>query len=565
MLRTLSIRDFVIVDRLDLEFQPGFTVLTGETGAGKSILIDALAAVLGERAESGLVREGRDKAEVSAEFAVDRIPALAAYLGENDLAGDEGECLLRRVIETSGRSRAYVNGRPATVQQLKDIGEHLVDIHGQHAHQSLLRTASQRDLVDGYAGAAELAGQVAEAYRSWQDVRRQLVALEANAQALAAEREQLDWQARELEALAFRAEEWDELQTEHKRLAHAASLIEAVQFGLVVLSEGEVSTLTAVASVQSRLQGMVDFDPKLEEILDVLEPAQIQLQESVYGLRHYQQRLELDPQRLREVEARLDAVHTAARKFKLQIADIPRRLQEIKTRLAELAAGFDADALRRREAQAQNAYKNAAGKLSSSRKKGAADLAKKVTASMQALAMAGGAFEVSLNALDEGNAHGLEQIEFLVAGHAGATPRPLAKVASGGELSRISLAIQTVTSQVAAVPTLIFDEVDAGIGGRVAEIVGLMLKALGSKHQVMCVTHLPQVAAAGDHQWQVSKAAANGKAVSAVAVLDRDARVEEIARMLGGVKITETTRKHAAEMLDVMNANDGKKARGTRL
>jgi DNA repair protein RecN (Recombination protein N) len=297
---------------------------------------------------------------------------------------------------------------------------------------------------------------------------------------------------------------------------------------------------------------MVDFDPKLKEILDVLEPAQIQLQETVYALRHYQQRLELDPQRLREVEARLDAVHTVARKFKLQIADIPERLQQIKTRLAELAAGFDADALRQREAQAQKAYQNVAGKLSSSRKKGAADLAKKVTTSMQALAMAGGAFEISLNALAEGNAHGLEQIEFLVAGHAGATPRPLAKVASGGELSRISLAIQTVTSQVAAVPTLIFDEVDAGIGGRVAEIVGLMLKALGRKHQVMCVTHLPQVAAAGDHQWQVSKAAANGKAVSAVAMLDRDARVEEIARMLGGVKITETTRKHAAEMLDVV-------------
>ena len=557
MLRTLSIRDFVIVDRLDLEFLPGFTVLTGETGAGKSILIDALAAVLGERAESGLVREGRDKAEVSAEFAADRIPALTAYLQENDLAGDEGECLLRRVIETSGRSRAYVNGRPATVQQLKDIGEHLVDIHGQHAHQSLLRAASQRDLVDGYAGAVELAGQVAEAYRDWRDVRRQLVALETDAQALAAEREQLDWQAKELDALAFRAEEWDELQTEHKRLAHAASLIEAVQFGLDVLSEAEVSTLAAVASVQSRLQGMVDFDPKLREILDVLEPAQIQLQETVYGLRHYQQRLELDPQRLREVEARLDAVHTAARKFKLQIADIPERLQKIRGRLAELAAGFDADALRQREAAARKAYQNVAGKLSSSRKKGATDLAKKVTASMQALAMAGGAFEISLNALAEGNAHGLEQIEFLVAGHAGATPRPLAKVASGGELSRISLSIQTVTSQVAAVPTLIFDEVDAGIGGRVAEIVGLMLKALGRQHQVMCVTHLPQVAAAGDHQWQVSKAAANGKAASAVAVLDRDARVEEIARMLGGVKITGTTRKHAAEMLEMARSAKG--------
>jgi DNA repair protein RecN (Recombination protein N) len=309
--------------------------------------------------------------------------------------------------------------------------------------------------------------------------------------------------------------------------------------------------------VLSRLQGMLDYDPKLREILDVLEPAQIQLQETVYSLRHYQQRLELDPQRLRDVEARLDAVHTAARKFKLQIADIPERLQKIKARLAELAAGFDADALREREREAQKAYQGVAGKLSAARKKGALDLAKKVGASMQTLAMAGGVFEISLNALPEGNAHGLEQVEFLVAGHAGATPRPLAKVASGGELSRVSLAIQTVTSQVAAVPSLIFDEVDAGIGGRVAEIVGLMLKDLGRKHQVMCVTHLPQVAAAGDHQWQVSKTAANGTAASAVAVLDREARVEEIARMLGGVKITETTRKHAAEMLQMVNAGDG--------
>jgi DNA repair protein RecN (Recombination protein N) len=560
-LRTLSIRDFVIVERLDLEFEPGFTVLTGETGAGKSILIDALAAVLGERAESGLVREGKEKAEVSAEFSMVRIPALTRYLDENDLAGDDGECLLRRVIETSGRSRAYVNGRAATVQQLKDIGEHLIDIHGQHAHQSLLRAASQRDLIDAYAGAPELAGQVAQAHRKWQDVRRHLVALETGAQALAAEREQLDWQERELDALAFRAEEWDELQSEHKRLAHAASLIEAVQFGLDVLSEGEVSTLAAVASVLSRLQGMVDFDPKLREILDLLEPAQIQLQETVYGLRHYQQRLELDPQRLREVEARLDAVHTAARKFRLQVADIPERLRAIKARLADLAAGFDADALRQRESQAHEAYRDLAGRLSSVRKKGAADLAKKVTASMQALAMTGGAFEVSFTVLAEGNAHGLEQIEFLVAGHAGATPRPLAKVASGGELSRLSLAIQTVTSQVAEVPTLIFDEVDAGIGGRVAEIVGGMLKALGRKHQVMCVTHLPQVAAAGDHQWQVSKSAANGKAASAVVVLDRTSRVEEIARMLGGVKITETTRKHAAELLEMVSTKQANSKR----
>ncbi len=550
MLRALSIRDFVIVDRLDLEFAPGFTVLTGETGAGKSILIDALAVVLGERAESGLVREGKDRTEVSAAFATEGNAALIAYLQENDLAGDEGECLLRRVIEASGRSRTYVNGRPATVQQLKDIGEHLVDIHGQHAHQSLLRPAAQRDLVDGYAAAAALAAQVSRAFAGWRDIRSQLVALETGAQALAAEREQLEWQERELDALAFHAEEWDELQTEHKRLAHAASLIEVVQFGLEALSEGEASALAAVTSVHSRLHGMMDFDPALKEILDTLEPAQIQLQESIYSLRHYQQRLELDPQRLREVDARLDAVHTAARKFKLQIADIPARLRQIKGRLAELAAGFDADALRERESQAQENYRKLAAKLSSARKKGAADLAKKVTAAMQSLAMADGRFDIALTALAEGNANGLEQIEFLVAGHAGASPRPLAKVASGGELSRVSLAIQTVTSQVAAVPTLIFDEVDAGIGGRVAEIVGRMLKALGRKHQVMCVTHLPQVAAAGDHQWQVSKSATSGKVASAVAVLDRTARVEEVARMLGGVKITETTRKHAAEMLD---------------
>ena len=550
MLRSLSIRDFAIVDRLDLEFAPGFTVLTGETGAGKSILIDALAVVLGARADSALVREGKDRAEVSAAFATEDNGTLIAYLQDNDLAGDEGECLLRRVVEASGRSRTYVNGRPATVLQLKDIGEHLVDIHGQHAHQSLLRASAQRDLVDGYAAAAELAAQVSRAFTAWRDTRRQLVALETGAQALAAEREQLEWQEKELDALAFRAEDWEELQAEHKRLAHAASLIEAVQFGLEALSEGEAPALAAVTSVHSRLHAMMDFDPALKEILDTLEPAQIQLQESIYSLRHYQQRLELDPQRLREVDARLDAVHTAARKFKLQIVDMPARLRQIKGRLAELAAGFDADALRERESQAQENYRKLAAKLSSVRKKGAADLAKKVTAALHSLAMADGRFDIALTALAEGGANGLEQIEFLVAGHVGATPRPLAKVASGGELSRVSLAIQTVTSQVAAVPTLIFDEVDAGIGGRVAEIVGRMLKALGRKHQVMCVTHLPQVAAAGDHQWQVSKSAAGGKVTSAVAVLDRTARVEEVARMLGGVKITDTTRKHAAEMLD---------------
>jgi len=549
MLRSLNIRDFVIVDKLDLEFDAGFTVLTGETGAGKSILIDALATVLGERAETGLVREGREKAEVSAEFDIGNSTAIGAYLRDNDLSGDDGVCLLRRVVEASGRSRAYVNGRAATVQQLKDIGEFLVDIHGQHAHQSLMRTAAQRDLLDGYAGSGPLAAEVSAAFRDWQDIRQRRQALETDSQALAAEREQLEWQVQELDALGFRAEEWEELQTEHRRLAHAASLIEAVEYGLETLSEGEDSALSAVSSVSGKLNNLVDYDPLLKEVMDVLEPAQIQLQEAVYSLRHYQQRLELDPKRLREVEARLDAVHTAARKFKVQIVDIPERLGRMKMRLEELATGFDPAALRERETKAEAGYRERGKKLSAVRKKAAADLGKKVTASMQELAMGGGAFEIALNPLAEGTAHGLEQVEFQVSGHAGSTPRPMAKVASGGELSRISLAIQTVTSQVAAVPTLIFDEVDAGIGGRVAEIVGRMLRDLGTRHQVMCVTHLPQVAAAGDQQWQVAKAAANGKVASQVTVLDRAARVEEVARMLGGVKITDTTRKHAAEML----------------
>ena len=549
MLRSLTIRDFVIVDKLDLDFQPGFTVLTGETGAGKSILIDALDAVLGSRAESGQVREGKDKAEVSAEFSTDEAPAVSGYLADNDLGGDDGECLLRRVIESSGRSRAYVNGRPATVQQLRDVGELLVDIHGQHAHQSLLRAAAQRDLLDGYAGASNLASEVAAAFRAWQEIRLQRLALETDAQALEVEREQLQWQVKELDALAFRAEEWEDLQAEHKRLAHAASLIEAVQFSLDVLSEGEMSTLAAVASVSSRLDGMTDFDPQLKEIIAALEPAQIQLQDAVYSLRHYQSRLDLDPQRLRETEDRLDAVHTASRKFRLNPPEMPERLAKMKARLAELESGFDPEALRQCESQAAGHLQERARKLSAVRRKAAADFARRVTASMQSLAMGGGAFEIAFHPMSEGNAHGLEQTEFLVSGHAGATPLALAKVASGGELSRISLAIQTVTSQVAAVPTLIFDEVDAGIGGRVAEIVGTMLRELGSRHQVMCVTHLPQVAAAANQQWQVSKSAANGKVASQVAVLDRAARVEEIARMLGGVKITETTRKHAAELL----------------
>jgi DNA repair protein RecN (Recombination protein N) len=551
MLRALSIRDFVIVDRLDLEFKPGFTALTGETGAGKSILIDALTMVLGERSDAGLVREGCAKAEISAEFSLEAVPPAQQWLEAADLADDPAACLLRRVLEASGRSRAYINGRPATLQQLKELGEMLVDIHGQHEHQSLTRSLAQRQLLDAYAGAQALARETADAWRHWQDLRSQRAEWERNAQALEEERERLRWQRQELERLAFSAEEWETLQADHKRLAHAASLLETVEYALEALSEGEAAALAIVDGVLGKLRTAIEYDPGLKEALEVLEPAQIQIQEAVYGLRHYRNRIDLDPRRLQEAEQRLEAIHTTARKHRTSPERLPELLAGVRQRLADLGDGASAEELARREQAAEQAYRALAGKLSHAREKAAAELTGRVTEQMQGLALSGGRFEVALHPASEGGAHGLEQVEFLVAANPGSAARALAKVASGGELSRISLAIQTVTSTVAEVPTLIFDEVDAGIGGRVAEIVGRMLAQLGRRHQVMCITHLPQVAASAAHQWQVTKKAAAGGVRSDVRELDRAQRVEEIARMLGGVKITETTRKHAAEMLGV--------------
>ena len=549
MLRSLSIRDFVIVDRLELEFAPGFTVLTGETGAGKSILIDALALALGERADAIVVRGGSERAEISAEFSVAAGTALARWLKDADLAGDEGALLMRRVIDASGRSRGFINGYAATLAQLREAGDFLVDIHGQHQHQSLGRAAAQRELLDAFGGLSDTAGKVAELYHAWQQRRESRIAFEANAAAFAAEREQIEWQVRELEALKIGPDEWPELTAEHSRLAHAASLIEAAQAGVETLSEGENSGLAQLNAVVSRLHSLVEHDSRLTEILELLDPARIQLQEAVYALRHYGERLDLDPQRLREVEARLDAIHTAARKYRVEPEGLPAKLEAAQARLREMGEGGSVEALRQQEDAAHAACVAEARKLSAARKKAARKLADQVTSAMQQLAMQGGRLEVSLNAAAEVTAHGLEDVEFLVAMHKGMAPQPLAKVASGGELSRLSLAVQAVTSQVAQVPTLIFDEVDAGIGGRVAEIVGRMLKQLGARHQVMCITHLPQVAASADRQWQVDKSTTNGKVSSRVTLLGPEQRVEEIARMLGGLKITETTRRHAAEML----------------
>jgi DNA repair protein RecN len=549
MLNFLTVRDFVIVDRIELEFQPGFTVLTGETGAGKSILIDALGLLLGGRAEAGVVRAGKDRAELTAEFDTTAVPALADWLKEQGLEGDEGICLIRRQIDASGRSRAFVNGQPATLQQLKEAGEMLVDIQGQHAHLSLLKAQTRRDLLDGYAGLADLAGKVAAAWKEWQALKRQREAWEENSAAFAAEAEQLRWQVKELETQAFDPDQWQELQADHARLSHAATLLEGAQYGLDLLDEGDMAVLSQLSGLSSRLGGLVEYDASLKEAQDAVDAAEIQLREAAYGLRHYAQRLDLDPERLAECEQRLQAVHSCARKYRVSPEGLPELLGQWRERLASIDVGEGGEDLQRREQAARKDYLDLAGELSAGRKPAAAELSEKVTAIMHQLALAGGRFEIGLTPLAEGAAYGLEQVDFLVAGHQGVAPRPLEKVASGGELSRISLAVQVTVGRVAQVPTLVFDEVDVGIGGGVAEIVGKLLKGLGAERQVLCITHLPQVAALGDHHWQVSKSAAEGGVTSRIAVLEREARIEEIARMLGGVDITSTTRAHATEML----------------
>jgi DNA repair protein RecN (Recombination protein N) len=426
----------------------------------------------------------------------------------------------------------------------------LVDIHGQHAHQSLLKAAAQRELLDAYAGLGRQARETAAAWKDWQALKKARLEREKNAAAYAEELERLEWQVKELSALNFSGPEWEELQAEHGRLTHAASLMEGAQYGLEVLSENDVACLAQVNGVIARLNNLVEYDPGLKEVLELLEPAEVQLREAAYSLRHYLQRLDLDPERLAQCEQRLGDVHDAARKYRVGPDQLPELLAEKSGRLDELR-GFDSggdEAQREQTAQAQ--YLDLAGKLSAARKEAAQELGGKVSAAMQSLAMAGGRFEIAL-AEFEGNAHGLEEIEFQVSAHASLPPKPLAKVASGGELSRISLAIQVITSKVSLVPTLIFDEVDVGIGGGVAEIVGQLLKQLGAERQVLCVTHLPQVAAQGNHHWQVSKSSQAGGVVSRIRVLEPAARIEEVARMLGGVEVTETTRKHAAEMLGV--------------
>lgn len=554
MLQTISLRDFVIVDQLELDFSSGFTVLTGETGAGKSILLDALGLVLGERADSSQIREGSNRAEISSLFRIEPelVQSFSQWLDEQGFPiEDEGQSLLlKRTVESNGRSRAFINGSVATLAQLREAGDQLVDIHGQHAHQLLLKGGAQRELLDRHAGLLPLSAEVAQSFKTLVNSRRRLEQAENAGQDVERERERLEWQLEELTELSPHEGEWVNIQSEHARLANGAKLIGGCQEAIEVLSDADNSLESTLSKVCANVGALAEHDPALGEINQALESASIQLDEAIHGLNRYLQKIDLDPARLSEVEERMQALHSTARKYRAEVEELPKLLQETSERLDALTASQNIEALRDQVKQEEAVYLKLAKQLSQKRSKAAKELGDLVTNAMQDLSMAGGRLEIALAPLSEGGFQGLEQIEFLVAGHAGSTPRSLAKVASGGELARISLAISVITSKASFTPTLIFDEVDAGIGGAVAETVGKLLHQLGQSHQILCVTHLPQVAAQGNHHLKVSKSQNGEKTVSQVQILGRAERVEEVARMLGGATITDTTRRHARELLE---------------
>lgn len=553
MLRSLNIRDFVIVDELDLDLDHGFTVLTGETGAGKSILLDALSLVLGERADPSQIREGKNKAEISALFSLDGSlkELISSWLDEQgfNLEDDGATLILKRIIDSSGRSRAFINGGIATLNQTKELGNHLVDIHGQHAHQLLLKTGAQRDLLDHQAQLQEQVLTVKGLYQEWQAAKKQLELAKSAGESLQKEQERLSWQLEELDQLAPKAGEWAEIDVEYSRLANAAKLIEGSQNALAMLSEQEGNAEELLGKAFTEIEDLAKLDSHLEDAKISLESAQIQISEATHSLNRYLQKIDVDPDRLAEVEERLKALHSAAKKFKVTPEELPTIWLDIKEKVNAIKDSQDLAALEKNLLATQAEYNKAAKSLSLNRTKAAKTLEKLVTEAMQDLSMAGGQFVIGIEPLAEGSAYGLENIEFLVAGHPGVSPKPLSKVASGGELARISLAISVITSEASQIPTLIFDEVDSGIGGAVAETVGKRLKELGQAHQVLCVTHLAQVAAQGHQHWKVEKQSSNNSTTSSITSLNRQERVEEIARMLGGTEITDTTRRHARELL----------------
>lgn len=543
-LRRISLRDFVIVRELELELESGFSVLTGETGAGKSILIDALQLVTGARADVGVIREGAARAEVSAEFGTP--DALHALLHANGFEASE-TLLLRRTVDSHGKSRAWVNGSSATAQQLRSLGEQLLDIHGQHAWQSLTRQDAVRDLLDAYAKVSTLA--LADLWHAWRQQQSQLAKALAAQDSLQQERDRLLWQIGELDKLRPQPHEWDELNASHSRLAHGQALMEAAQGALNALESQPAGALRQLHLAQQQLQNQVHLEVDFAAPVEVLASSIAQVEDTLHTLRAYLRRTDLDPERLAELDARLSLWVSLARRYRRAPPELPELLQSWKAELKALDAATDLDTLRLAELRAHEAYLKEAKVVSRMRATAAPLLARAITQAMQGLGMQGGQFLVALETSSQPQQSGLEDIQFLVAGHAGSTPRPVGKVASGGELSRLALAIAVTTSQLGTAQTLIFDEVDAGIGGAVAETVGRLMQQLGRDRQVLAVTHLPQVASCGDHHLVVSKRLEDGHTLSTVAVIDGEQRVAEIARMLGGEKLSSTTLAHAKEML----------------
>jgi len=553
----ITLRDFVIVQTLELDLTQGFSVLTGETGAGKSILIDALQLALGARAESGVVREGASRCEVCAEF--EPTPAIGIWLEE---AGFEtnASLLLRRTVDTSGKSRAWINGSPATATQLRELGEQLLDIHGQHAWQSLTRPDAVRGLLDAYAGIDTR--PLKATWQTWRQAQQALSDAQQSQSTLANERERLAWQIGELEKLNPQADEWQELSTQHSRLANAQALIEGANEGTLLLEGGdsEGGALRQLSRAIQTLQSLGQFEPEFIALADVLTSAQAQAEDVAHSLHTYLRKTDLDPAQLAHLDERMGLWLSLARRYKKTPDELPLALQGWRKELTQLDAAADLEALQKATDTAQTACSVAAKAVSRERQKAAKPLAQAVSAAMQQLGMQGGRFEVQLQTLDAPAQHGLEEVSFLVAGHEGSTPRPVGKVASGGELSRIALAIAVTTSELGEAGTLIFDEVDSGVGGAVAETVGRLMKQLGQHRQVLAVTHLPQVAACADHHLLVSKAAVKGQVSSQVRSVSGEERVSEIARMLGGEKLSATTLAHAREMLGTPSQTNGRKA-----
>jgi len=544
MLKRIALRDFVIVRELELDLSGGFSVLTGETGAGKSILVDALQLALGSRADAGVVREGAARADISAEF--DLPPALAPWLDEAGFDADDS-LLLRRSIDSQGKSRAWINGSPATATQLRELADQLVDIHGQHAWQSLTRPEAVRGLLDGYAGLSTQALQ--QLWQRWRGAQKTLADARAAQDSLQRERERLAWQIAEVEKLAPGEHEWDELNTNHGRLANAQSLLEAAQGALQALEGEDGGAASNLSQAQALLQGQEHVEPAFRELAQVLASSLAQAEDAAHSLHSYLRKTELDPQRLAELDERMSLWMSLSRRYRRTPAELPALLASWKQELAKLDAAADLAALEAAEKKDADAYMAEARALSKARAKAAPQLAKAVTQAMQGLGMQGGRFEVALQQMEQPAQGGLEEISFLVAGHAGTTPRPVGKVASGGELSRIALAIAVTTSRLGTAQTLIFDEVDSGVGGAVAETVGRLMKQLGRDRQVLAVTHLPQVAACADHHLVVAKHGDASGPSCTVAAVQGEQRVAEVARMLGGEHLSGTTLAHAKEML----------------